>query len=199
MFQSFASRFALTAVFSVALFNCAVDPLSVQSEAVSDSAICQQGLLGEAINSTGKVPPGCAKIEGSQIGQAGIQIVANGVVVTILSGSRRTAHRASTSVLLSRPRAGPCRTPVKAGTKTFASTTGTWTHPAGSSGPGAKGISNITSAVSRRPMRVRLLEATIRMADARAATPTRVAGAMAGPEAIPVSNARVAVGRTAGP
>lgn len=107
-----------------------------------DSSLCTTGALGQAINSTGPVPKGCLKIEGGDIGKVPQTLTFSGLSVTI--NSWRAKDDGGDYIGFSFSSSGAVAYAVKAGTETFASTGTTWVHPAGTGGPAAKGISNIT-------------------------------------------------------
>jgi hypothetical protein len=107
-----------------------------------DSSLCTAGALGQAINSTGPVPKGCVKIEGSDIGKAPQLLSFSGMNLTI--DSWRAKDDGGDFVGFSFTASGNVAYAVKAGTETFASSGTTWVHPKGTGGPAAKGISNIT-------------------------------------------------------
>lgn len=110
----------------------------------SSHALCFAGELGQAINSTGPVPAGCQKIEGSEIGDAPQTItLSNGTVITITSWVQK-GDSSGDYVGFTFTSTAPVAFAVKASTRTFVSNGNSWVHPDGTSGPQANGISNIT-------------------------------------------------------
>jgi hypothetical protein len=135
MFRPAFAKIALAAAVTVLLANCSNGANSTQAHDLNQSpAICQEL----------KVAPGCTKIEGSEIGQAGIELTANGVTVTITEWQSKGGSSGEFIGFKFTTSGGSAKYAVKAGTKTFAGTSGTWTHPAGTSGSEASAISNIT-------------------------------------------------------
>jgi hypothetical protein len=131
------------AVLGLVACSLTSDPGSERLESADELDLCSAGLLGQALKSGG-VPPGCTKIEGSQIGRAPQTLaLAQPASVTITSW---TAKAGSTSeyVGFSFTSVGPISYAVKTGTQTYAGTATTWQHPEGTSGSDAPAISNIT-------------------------------------------------------
>ncbi len=141
-------RFALSpllALSAVALVGCAGG--DSESFLQSESALCSEGTLGAAINSTGKVPAGCVRIEGAQIGRAPQTLIAGGVTVTITGWTAKQGSAGEWVGFRFTQTGGSVAYAVKASTRTFASKGTSWQHPDGQSGPAANGISNITFCV----------------------------------------------------
>lgn len=115
-----------------------------------DLGLCTGGLLGQALNSTGKVPEGCTRIEGGDIGQAPQTLAFGAITLTITRWVDKDGEPGE-KVGFSFSATGPVTYAVKAGKRTFASTSTSWTHPAGTSGSEASGISNVTFCPGDKP------------------------------------------------
>jgi hypothetical protein len=124
-----------TVVVSVLIFAGCFGPEATQE---TSQALCS---VGQGIKSTGKVPEGCVKIEGSQIGADNVVLDVNGVQVTITGWTEKEGGEEIGFTYTAS--GGAIVYAVKAGTETFESDTTTWVHP----GEKAKGISNITFCV----------------------------------------------------
>jgi hypothetical protein len=129
------------ALFSLSLACGVSGDLDLRGRAYS--ALCDDGQLGLAINSTGKVPDGCVKIEGGQIGQAPLTLQYAGGSLTITSWVSK-GDSPGEKVGFTFTSTTDVKYAVKASTRTFVDTTSGWVHPDGTSGPSANGISNIT-------------------------------------------------------
>jgi hypothetical protein len=95
---------------------------------------------------TGPLPPNCTKIEGGDIGKVGVTLEVNGVTVEI---TRWIAKGGGDSVGFDYVSSSDdvCLS-VKAGTgRHEVEGADSWRHPAGLTGSGAKGISNIVMCV----------------------------------------------------
>ena len=116
--------FAGTAV--VAFVGCVADETSIESSA-------QGGDLDM---------DGCIKIEGAQIGVAGVSVSLDGLSVTFTSWVAKDGEpnemRGFTAEVTS-----PFSYTVKAGGDLFQGATTTWTNPKGTGGSAVKGISKI--------------------------------------------------------
>lgn len=139
----FQAVLAVVSVFGVA---CGVGNSTLNLES-NESALCSQGLLGQAINSTGKVPEGCVKIEGADIGRAPQTLEVDGVTVTITGWVEKSDSPGEYVGFTVAEEGGSVVYAVKASGRTFAGTDTTWSHPDGTSGSEASGISNITFCV----------------------------------------------------
>lgn len=109
----------------------------------SSAALCSSGSIALAIRSTGPVPAGCVKIEGSQIGQAPQTLSFSGITLTITGWTDKDGQPGE-QVGFTFTSSAPVLYAVKASTRTFADSATSWVHPEGTSGPAANGISNIT-------------------------------------------------------
>ena len=107
-------------------------------------------LQGGAVN-TGKLPAQCVKIEGGQIGQQGIKVTVNGIEMTFSSWTPKNGEKRE-FVGFTYVSSDPVCVSIKAGTARFvAEEQGSWIHPAGTTGPKAKGISNVVICVPDEP------------------------------------------------
>ncbi len=141
----------LVVLFVTPWIGCGARPEGAKS---SDRTLSSDGsqlprcdvLQGGAIN-TGKLPQQCAKIEGGQIGQPGIAITFSGISVSYTSWIAKDGE-AGEFVGFTYRSSEPICVSIKAGTARFVATEpGHWKHPAGTSGPKAKAISNIVMCV----------------------------------------------------
>ncbi len=97
-------------------------------------------------------PPGdeeCEKIEGAQIGQ-NVQLTLGSQTVQFGNWVEKTGENEYVGFSLT-VSGGTVRYVVKAGTTTYADTDLSWLHPAGTSGPNANGISNVTVCIEAEP------------------------------------------------
>lgn len=98
--------------------------------------------LGEYNN--GPLPSHCAKIEGSQIGKEGIVIDVDGTEVTITDWTSKDGEKGEFVGFEYSVDGETIAVSVKAGNETFQEgETGSWQNEFGTSGPKAKGISNV--------------------------------------------------------
>lgn len=93
------------------------------------------------IPSTGKVPDGCERIEGAQIGQAGVTVL--GGTVTFTSWRAKDGEP-SEFVGFELSGSGSAGYAVKTGGETHFGSGSSWVHPSGTSGSSASAISNVT-------------------------------------------------------
>jgi cysteine-rich repeat protein len=109
---------------------CSFDnPVTPTSGMLDDPSIveCTQG------------PDECPKIEGSDIGKAGVTLEVNGQIVTFVSFQPKEDDGGFIGFTLDTSASFI----VKAGQMCFAGEGTSWTHPGGTSGPDANAISNI--------------------------------------------------------
>jgi hypothetical protein len=95
-----------------------------------------------SIPSTGPVPPGCVRIEGGQIGQAGLVVDVNGTSVTVTGWTNKEGEAEEIGFAIAT--SNGVAYAVKAGGETHYGNASSWSHPGGNAGPEAPGISNIT-------------------------------------------------------
>ena len=93
------------------------------------------------IPSTGKVPDGCERIEGAQIGRAGVQVLGGTVTFTTWRAKDGEPGEYVGFELNAGVGAGYA---VKTGGETHYGSGTSWVHPEGTSGPKAPAISNVT-------------------------------------------------------
>ena len=133
-----------SALASIALFGC-TDFFG--KNGANKSELTADGYSGptvtpEMIPSTGRVPEGCVRIDGGQIGQyATLSIGTRTITITGWTSKTGTADQ---YVRFSFEASGPVAYAVKAGTRTFTDTVLLWANPGGLSGSQAQAISNIT-------------------------------------------------------
>ncbi len=94
------------------------------------------------IPSTGPVPDGCVRIEGGDIGEAGLVVSPGGQAVTFVGWTEKDGEGEYVGFQLSS--GGAVAYAVKSGGGTAYGTGTSWVNPNGTSGPAASGISNIT-------------------------------------------------------
>jgi hypothetical protein len=98
---------------------------------------------GGVIPSTGPVPEGCVRIEGDEIGAANLGISVGGVDVEIAAWTSKEGEEGE-YVGFELAAGASLAFAVKTGGETHHGEGGSFTHPAGASGPDAPAISNVT-------------------------------------------------------
>jgi hypothetical protein len=102
-----------------------------------------------SIPSTGRVPGGCERIEGGQIGEDGLKVALGaGVTVTFLDWTSKDGEAEEIGFRFVTS-GGNVAYAVKAGGETHYGNASPWRHPGGTGGPNAPGISNITLCPER--------------------------------------------------
>jgi hypothetical protein len=122
------------------------------------AAACTGGQNGRGLNSlegsecaavrsalnNGPLPEGCAKIEGDDLGREDVTLDVGDATVTINTWTAKEGSEGEYIGFTYTVTGEDVMVSVKAGTATHQDVgDGTWTHPAGTSGSAAKGISNI--------------------------------------------------------
>lgn len=101
------------------------------------------------IPSTGPVPDGCVRIEGADIGRAGLVVELLDRTVTFAGWTEKDGEGEVVGFTITS--SGPVAYAVKSGGETDYGTSATWVNPNGTRGPAAAGISNITLCPSAPP------------------------------------------------
>jgi hypothetical protein len=122
----------------VSSYDSSKSPVSDQPNGAVQCTILQGGKIN-----TGKLPEGCVKIEGEDIGKDGVQLTVAGIEITFTSWQFKDGEEGE-SVGFSYTSSGPVCISIKASGETFqTSAAGSWLNPNGASGPEAHGISNV--------------------------------------------------------
>ena len=133
-----------SALASIALLGCT----DFGKNGSSRSTLTTDGYTGptvapDLIPSTGPLPAGCVRLDSNQLGKD-VTLTIDGTRTITITGWTTKTGRNDQYVRFSFEASGPVAYTVKAGTETFSDTVLLWAHPAGLSGPQAKGISDIT-------------------------------------------------------
>jgi hypothetical protein len=97
-----------------------------------------------SIPTTGPVPDLCVRIEGSDIGREGLQVVLADRTVDITGWTQKDGARGEFVGFTYVVSSGTVTYAVKAGTGSFPGEASPWAHPAGTGGRAAHAISNVT-------------------------------------------------------
>lgn len=84
----------------------------------------------------------CTKLEGADIGVAGLEVTAGATTVRFVSWTEKVGS-AGEFVGFTAQIGGEVEIHVKAGTESYSVHGSSWSHPEGDSGPAAHGISNV--------------------------------------------------------
>lgn len=122
--------FALPIAIGWAFTGCALDSSSTSALGTSDDSTIVECSNG---------PNECPKIEGNEVGTAGVTLDVDGDIVTFLSFQEKDDDGGYIGFTLDTSASFI----VKAGNTCYAGEGTSWTHPAGTSGPDASAISNI--------------------------------------------------------
>ena len=120
---------------------------SLQQQEIFPETSCES-LDALAKYNNGPLPAHCTKIEGGNIGKNGKVVTVDGIQVTITEWFTKDGEKGEFIGFRYTVEGGEIAISVKAGVETFqAEGSGLWKHPGGTSGPSAKGISNVVFCI----------------------------------------------------